>query len=253
MKTITIFILSILLSGSIHADCSFGGIYAFPTGETIQKNSLIIIEGYAHSQKIITALNKKHNVYLESTKHKVPLKVKQTLKGMYYLTQAILVPDEELVVGETYTLKIDSLKGEKLTRWNSNEKRYESIQWKVEIATDFTAPVALSNPILINKRFERYGCGPAVYADFKMQIKDSSEVLIKTELVDLDTKETYTYFIQHNNSDTISVGHDMCSGEFNYKEKGRYKIRFQLMDICGNFEPTYSEWLLFTSPYNSRF
>ncbi len=41
----------------------------------------------------------------------------------------------------------------------------------------------------------------------------------------------------------------MCSGAFNYKEKGKYKVRFSLMDICGNENNTWTTWVEFDSPF----
>ena len=170
---------------------------------------------------------------------------------MFHLTQAILTPNEKLISGRTYYLKIDNLdKYEEtlLTKWNSETNESEAISWKVEGGTDTRTPESLNQPKLVDKRTIYYGCGPAIYLDFKFQVKDESEILIKTELMDLESSESTTYCLSFKNTDTLSVGHGMCSGEFNYKENHKYKVRFSLMDVCGNENKEWTAWIEFDSP-----
>jgi hypothetical protein len=211
-----------------------------------------IIELNKTSEVILTSLNKKYPVYLESEGHKVKLNVKSTYKGLFELTQAILEPDEKLIAGRTYQLKIDKLdefESSLVSRWNSELGKDEPITWKVDGGTDTETPELLNIPELVDKRTIHYGCGPAIYADFKIQAKDESELLVKTELVDLESGESTTYFLNFDDTDTLSVGHGMCSGAFDYKENGKYKVRFSLMDICGNENEKWTAWIEFDSPF----
>lgn len=252
MKIILTILVGILLTGQTFAKCASSGIWAFPQNGVIKQNSWIMIEGYATSQKIINSLNQDYPIYLESKGHKVKLNVTSIFKGQFQLTQAILTPDEKLISSRTYTLKIDNLdKHEKtlLTKWNSDTNEKEPITWEVEGATDTEAPVLSNQSGLVNKRTVHYGCGPAIYADFKIQTRDESDVLVKTELVDLESGESTTYFLSINDSDTLSVGHGMCSGAFDYKENRKYKVRFSLMDICGNENNKWTDWIEFESPF----
>lgn len=252
MRILFTMFISIFITGQLYADCAASGLWTFPASGTIKQNSWIVIEGYSSSQKIITSLNDKYPIYLKSDGHKVRLNVKSTYKGMFELTQAILVPDEKLISGRTYQLKIDNLSEYEtslLTKWNTELGKREPIVWKVEGEADLSTPKLLNIPKLVDKRTIGYGCGPAIYADFKIQIEDDSEVLIKTELVDLKSGETNTYYLKIYESDTLSVGHGMCSGAFDFKENTKYKIRFSLMDICGNESKHWTSWIEFEGPF----
>lgn len=252
MKIITSILLTIFITGQVFADCAGDGLWAFPKTETIKQNSLIVLTGYARSQKIVTSLNKEYPIYLYSEGHKVKLKVKNIYKGMFKLTQAILEPDEKLISGRTYQLKIDNLSESEnslLSIWDSELSKKEPISWRVEEGIDTQVPELLTQPELIDKRTKYYGCGPAIHADFKIHTKDESDLLIKTELLDLENDESNIYLLSLDDVDTLSVGHGMCSGAFNYKETGRYKVRFSLMDICGNRSSEWTAWIEFDSPF----
>jgi hypothetical protein len=252
MRILLIILITAFASGQVFADCSGDGLWVFPRTETIKQNSHIVLTGYFRSQKIITSLNKKYPIYLESEGHRVKLNIKNTYKGMFELTQAILEPDEKLIAGRTYQLKIDKLdefESSLVSRWNSELGKNEPITWKVDGGTDTEIPKLLNQPELVDKRTIHYGCGPAIYADFKIQTKDESEVLVKTELVDLESGESTIYFLSFADTDTLSVGHGMCSGAFDYKANDKYKVRFSLMDICGNENNEWTAWIEFDSPF----
>lgn len=254
MRTILIILLSTIITGQVFARCTGEGLWTFPQKGTIKQNSLIVLTGYARSQKIVTSLNQKHPIYLESEGHKVKLNVKSTFKGYFQLTQAILEPSEKLIAGRTYQLRIEKLdEFEKplVSRWNSELGKDEPITWKVEGGTDTEIPELVNEPELLDKRTILLGCGSATYADFKIQTKDESQVLVKTELFDLETDESTTYFLSFDETDTLSVGHGMCSGAFDFKQNGKYKVRFALMDICGNENDKWTAWIEFDSPLNA--
>lgn len=252
MKKLTIILLFILSKSLVFADCSSSGIWAFPQTGNIKQNSLIVLTGYYNSQKIISQLNKKYPVYLESKGHKVTLTTRYTYKGMFNLTQIILKPDEKLISGKTYKLKIknlDKFESKLLKKWNSELQKYESISWKVEKGLDTIQPSFISYPKLINKTTTYFGCGPAIYSIFKFETKDENEILIKTQLVDLDNGQSNIYFLKFDKSNKLNIGHGMCSGAFMYKKNRKYKVRFQLMDICGNKNNEWTNWTEFNSPF----
>ncbi len=252
MRILLIVILSVFTINLVSADCSGNGLWAFPNTKTIKQNSIIVLTGYYRSQNIVTSLNKKYPIYLESEGHKVKLNVKSIYKGMFELTQAVLEPEEELISGRTYILIIDRLgkfKSSLLTKWNSELGKNEPIRWKVESGIDIQKPQLLGQPELVDNRMYLYGCGPAIYADFKIKAKDESDLLIKTELVDLESGKSNIYLLSFSKTDTLSVGHGMCLGAFDFKENGKYKIRFSLMDVCGNKNDEWTTWIEFDSPY----
>lgn len=252
MRILITILLSLLITGKVLAECSSGGIKVFPSTKEIKQSSRIILEGYASSQKVIELLNKDYPVYLESGNHQIKLKVLSINKGMYSLTQAILEPREKLLPGKTYFLKVDKLDDYQqgfLKKWDSEKKSYEPVSWIVGDKIDTSAPKLLATPRLVDKKTLPYGCGPAVYANFKLEAEDESDILVKTELVNITTGQKNIYYLNLHISGTLNVGHGMCSGAFSFRPQNFYKIRFNLTDNCGNSDNLWTDWIEFESPY----
>lgn len=246
-KLILLFLLTFSIS-YIKADCGWNGLNVFPKGNTIKVKSMIVVEGYGGSQKIIEELSDKYPVYLVNGKEKISLKVKETCVGQFHLTQAILFPEQSLKVGVKYTLVIENLENESgLTRWNSEKKKHESIVYTVEEGVDTEKPVFNSMPKEIDKSLIYYGCGPAIYVDFKCDVKESSEYLVKTTVKSLTSGSITTYYVEPG-KDKISIGHGMCSGEFNFVDGEEYEIEFTLVDASGNETPWTGDRIKFTRP-----
>ncbi|MEM9526045.1 MAG: hypothetical protein AAGA31_05510, partial [Bacteroidota bacterium] len=153
MRPILLVIVAIFFTGQIYADCAGSGLWTYPHSGAINQNSLIVLEGYARSQRIINSLNNKYPVYLESSGHCVQLILKSTHRGMFDITQAILIPDEKLILDRTYQLVIDNLEDDErllLMEWNSSLGGRKPIAWKVEGQTDYIAPKLLSPPELVD-------------------------------------------------------------------------------------------------------
>ena len=231
-----------------YADCSGEGLYVFPSGQTIKQNSIFVLEGYARSQNIILELNNKYPIYLKSGDKRVNLFVKEIRVGQFQLTQAILILERQLDAGFEYELFIDSLpKTESLTRYNDKTMEYESIKFTVVSGIDSDKPVLTSTPKEIDKSYALFGCGPAMSVNFDFPVKDSSEVLIKTTVKNINSGFETTYYIKSRNTQ-ISVGHRMCSGAFTYDESNNYEIEFSFMDASGNTTTWIGERIKFTKP-----
>ncbi len=240
MKKLLLLVLLPLLSLSLNADCGYNGIWVFPKGKEISKNSIFMIEGYAASQKIISNLDGNNNVYLQSENHTVKLTVEKINKGGFRLTQAILKPLEKLRVGEEYWLIIDNANDKISSVGSYNGKKNK---WIVQDKYDKKKPFWLSEmrPKLVNKSYVEYGCGPAVFAHFQVKINDDSETLVKTEVMDLKNNKSTFYYLT-SREEKIDIGHGMCSGAFSIRKDGEYKVRFDLLDASGNSYGKWSEW-----------
>lgn len=241
MKKLLILVFITFYGFSLFAKCGMSGIWVFPNGNEIAKNSMFVIEGYAMSQKTIKRLEYGNQAFLESENHIVKLNLKDIYVGGFGLTQAILKLEEDLIVGNEYTLKIDSL-----SRYDNLYKRDaygKPISWKVKNETDTKKPFWKSEirPKLLNTSYIKFGCGPEVFAHFQVKINDASETLVKTEVMNLKTKESTIYYLNSRDG-KISVGHGMCSGAFALNKNGKYQVRFDLMDASGNSYGKWSEW-----------
>jgi hypothetical protein len=248
MKKICALIIGLLLTGAVYGDCSGSGLSVFPNGQTICQNSIFVLDGYAESQEVILALNKKHPVYLMSGNKKVNLHVLEICVGDYRLTQAVLRPETELEAGLQYTMYIDSLpEYEKFTRYNKATQAYGPVIYTVISEKDTEKPQLVSKPTELKKALVLYGCGPSIYVVFSHTATDKSEMLVKTTVKSLTTRKETTYYIQPNGNQ-ISVGHGMCAGAFDFRDGEMYEIEFSFMDACGNMTAWSGERLKFSKP-----
>jgi len=250
MKTGLIILFALFLTSSAFADCEDTGIRVFPEGETLGQNSIIVLEGYAESQKIILGLNKKYPVYFKSGEKKVNLMVKEICIGQYYLTQALLTPETKLESGLEYTLCIDSLPNqEAFTRYNYKSNKLEFIKYKVVDRSDTDNPILLSKPKVLKKILEFYGCGDVDFVVFDFHVKDSSDLIIKTIVKNLASGKESAYYLEPRNNQ-IYVGHDMCSGAFVFDNSSKYEVEFSILDTSGNLTLWTGERIKFTKPTN---
>lgn len=240
MKKISIIFILLISYFNLFADCENSYITVFPNKSTIAKNSIFIIEAYGESESLINQLNKKHKIYLQSGNKKVNLIVKEILKGAKFISQAKLQPEKTLEVGLTYQIIIDSLN-------SAMSSFFSQPIYNVSKTEDLAKPNIISKPKYKNKALIHFGCGPEAYVNFTFNVKDSSELIVKTILKNLKTGKTETYYIVPKNNE-ISVGYGMCSGAFNLKEGYNYEVKFYFTDASGNGTTWKNKGIQFTAP-----
>lgn len=238
-KIILIFIYQISYF-NLFADCKNSYITVFPNKSNIAKNSIFIIEAYGESESLINQLNKKHKIYLQSGNKKVNLIVKEILKGAKFISQAKLQPEKILEVGLSYQLIIDSLNSEM-------SSFFSQPIYNVTKPMDLIKPIILSKPKYKNKALKQYGCGPEAYVNFTFNVKDSSELIVKTILKNLKTGKIYIYYLIPKDNE-VSVGYGMCSGAFNLEEGYNYEVKFYFSDASGNGTKWKNKGIQFTAP-----
>lgn len=236
-------ILAVSLAGNVLADCIGFGMNVYPASGQIKQNTRIMIVGHINDEEVIRGLNKKYPIYLQTKGHKVALEVIETCQGMYSLTQAILKPAAKLKVGETYLLKIENqpynrTKDHSITPLDGHKK----VQWLITKGNDNGLPVWSKKPVFKKTYYQMFGCGPDMFVTFEVGIKDASGVLVKTQLLDATTNKTYTYYLLPDENGLLNVGHNMCSGAFNFEKQHKYKIRFSLVDTAGNTNKKWTAW-----------
>lgn len=253
MKQLLGFLLSLLFFNQIYADCdNTGSFWVYPSNNKLNTNSLIVLNAYAGMQEVVTNLNDKYPIYLESENHRVLLEVIETHKGFLDIAQCLLSPKDSLLVGETYTLKIDSIDPFAeylLSNWNEQTKKREPFTWIVSNSVDNNNPILTEEPKIVDKRYIEYGCGPEIFVDFEMKIEDDSDILVETELIDIDSNKRRVYYLILRDKMCLSVGHGMCSGAFELSNTGFSKIRFKFLDICGNTTNEWTGWVKFENSF----
>ncbi len=241
-KLLLTILLVFLIAGQAFAICLGGTINVWPGTNTINQNSIIIVEGYGRSVDVIRKLNEKHKIYLRSGNSTIPLKVVKRYEGQFLVSQAILKPANKLIEGRSYTIHIDSLEG--LVK---EEFERAHFQWTVVKKNDSEIPKWSQSPTYINKSKISYGCGPASYVDFCVCIQDRSPVVVFSKLKELKTGRIAEYYVIPDTT-ILSIGHGMCGGEFEFEPGENYEISFSLMDASGNINDTLTKPIPFIGP-----
>lgn len=255
MKELLLFISILLAAFGVKADCDLRRMEFWPAGPNISQNSLIVIDAYKFSSKIIHQLNHEYPIYLKSGDAKVELHVKEILIGEAGLTQAILMPMNELVAGNSYQLYIENIPGNEMPStkfWNPETESYDFPIWKVTPGRDVRAPRWKIKPQEVKRTFIAYGCGPETYIYFNFQTLDQSEILIKTSVTSLSSNKTIVCYLKPNDNETLKVGREMCGGAFSFEDGEKFEVAFDLMDASGNSTTWSDHKIAFTKPGNSN-
>jgi hypothetical protein len=215
---------------------------------------MFVLEGFAGSQQVVAGLNTIYPVYLESSGDRVPLRVTDIVVGQQQLTQAVLVPTAELVVGRDYDLVIDGLPDSvRHQQADSTERTWITATYTVVEGRDTLSPTITARPTVINTPNEPLGSPraiefpPITWVRFSNTAQDESEIIVKTTVKSLLTGNESTYYIEP--IDTIMyVGSGACGAAFTFNEGKEYAVAFTFFDSAGNVTPWKGEPITFTAP-----
>ncbi len=221
--------------------CLPGGFFLWPATATISPNPFFLLEGYMYCEGVIAGLGVGHPVYLTSGRDTVRLALK-IYQGQYNQSQVLLKPVKPLVAGHTYTLHIDRLEG-----YCQEEFQSQKQSWTVLPQADLRKPAWKAKPMYHSKSLTQYGCGPAKYVNFCLCIEDESPVLVLARVKNRETGSMSESFVVPP-AVGLSLGHGMCTGEFDFKEGYSYEASFALLDAGGNQSATYTEPIPFRAP-----
>lgn len=249
MRLLALFLSVFILAPAAQAKCGSRGLYAYPSDAEISSNSLFLLEGYGLSREVLQGLNTKYPVYLLSDKgEKVNLIVKEYNEGQFYLAQALLQPEKVLDMGESYSFLIDSLpQYEALQRYNYSLEKFEKIRFTVSKAADLEKPRLKSAPVFWKEEYSMFGCGPASYVYFCMNVEDRSPLLVKATVQDMQSGKSSVYYVLTGGKE-LSLGHGMCSGSFVFEPGKEYEVQLTYMDASGNRLEEPSGKIRFSGP-----
>lgn len=229
-------------------ECAPGGLTVFPSGATLNRNPVLLIEGYGAGQPLIHKLGKQTGVYLIGNAKRIKLLVKEVRVGQFWLTQAILVPQTLLDAGVAYHLQIgETPYYHSISRWNPVTKQDEVPVYVTNTKIDAQPPAISRQPKEIGKTYIGYGCGPEVTVNFDCPVSSDESVLVKTTVKHKKTGTSATYYVQPTDRQ-IRIGHGMCSGAFRLIPADEYEVTFSLMDVSGNITLSNGLPILFRAP-----
>lgn len=235
MKKITLLLLALFIKQThVFANCGGNGIFVYPNEVYLPTNAMIMIEGYAHSAKIINEINGKYQAWLFNKYSRIKLKVIQNYSGQVSLTQTLLRPEKTPDPSIAYVLVIDSLPPEEsLNRYVNVPGEGDSIRFRFSKPADTVKPVLFSSPILIRKYDSPHFCTSSNYVKFSCPVIESSSFLVIATVKDKTTGKVITACITPNEN-SVSIGFMGCSGSIDFEDNHQYEVSFVYLDISGN-------------------
>ncbi|TGD82699.1 hypothetical protein [Hymenobacter wooponensis] len=249
MKFALVFLLALCIAHLAPAKCSTNGLSFWPASKSIKSNSVLMIEGYANSQRIIQGLGTSYEAFFQLGSQRLPLQVKEILVGQYGLTQGILKLNAHVKVGEQYELIIRG-KGAETGNAMESPTRFgrDKVFYTIEAGLDQTPPAWVAPLREKAKHYVEMGCGPEVSVQFTGVVHEQSEYLVKAAVKDLSSGKTTVYYLQPDKTGLVSVGHGMCAGAFELEKGKSFAATFSLLDASGNSTPWVGPTVLFTRP-----
>ena len=218
--------------------------------KNISSNTKFILNGTFSSQSTIKTLNIDHPIYLTSRNHKVKLDVEEILEGMNNITQALLKPSEDLIVGESYNLHIDEDELKRLSHWDAKKRMRVPMRLTVSKEKDTVPPLWDHIPRFKENLRHAYYNGLAVWSIFEFGVVDSTPIIILTELHNNTTNEMYSQYLHLDINSELYIGHNQCYGSFTFLKDNQYEVRFKLMDYSGNKDKYWTDWIPIENPMN---
>lgn len=227
MRALLVGLLVFPLAAS--ADCmSLSWAVSPPAGSTVPLNARFVLEGFGTAQDTVAKIASR-NPRLVSESARLALEVIEVHVGEMGITQAVLKPRGALKPGTKYTLEFDDqqrdrffLRGDQKPSWTAGPP-------------DRVAPVWGSAPSPEPGRVAQMGCGPDIQAQVRLDVSDTSAVLIRARVKD-GTASEREYLLTPRSGAALGIGHGMCSGAFKLPE-GAWTLELSAVDAAGNITP----------------
>ncbi|MCP4692186.1 MAG: hypothetical protein GY859_29340 [Desulfobacterales bacterium] len=229
-----------------NAKCAFTRFWLWPDLGDIPINAVFILQGYGSLQDVVESMDEK-SAYLQSGKHRTPLLPRRIYRGEMRISLVVLAPKEPLKAGVTYKLHAPSIEPGALDHYVAGGRK--DYEWRVTPAADTTAPAFLAEPRVEKQRYIRYGCGPEVEVDVRVETSDENSVFAEVELKKIDRPDmaSASYLLPARKG-IVTIGHGMCSGAFRLTPDAKYEARITLVDIAGNRSSASSGGFNFIGP-----
>lgn len=168
----------------------------------------------------------------------VPLRIETAFTGEMHKEQVVLVPARALSANSQYQLRLPGAP--------------KPFPVRIGATADTTPPVWREAPRVHESHYTPFGCGPAVGVAIEVQVRDDGpQLFVRASVVASDRAtegpRPVSYMLVPQNS-RITIGHDMCSGEFRLQRKIRYQVQLTAVDLAGNETPAPGPPLTIVGP-----
>jgi hypothetical protein len=227
--------LTLLCAAPAAARCKTDGIFVFPSpGAVIPMNARFILEGAGKQKKRVAALVGQ-TLILRSSDSRVPaitVSVKAGWESQRARTAVVLLPNSQLTAGREYTLQIEkALPGYVVL----NDFATETLSWKAAPVADTTPPRFQTRPVIAEGRSERDRDGISSHMKLKAELIEDSPAyfLVRLTAIAKPGSAKQLYPVPINGGEGL-VGHDACSGGFQFDSDMPYRLEVETYDSAGN-------------------
>ena len=235
--------LALTLTGRARADCASGAVWAWPEpNEPLDRAGRIVLDAYGTDRAWVLDVGRL-SPRLAGGGRTVPLRVVESHVGSFEVAQVVLAPDQPLRPGAIYRLVLDGRPTPEV--WNGQKN--VPLEWSVASASSSAPPRFRSAPRFDRTSFTGFGCGPAIYAHFVVDIDAPDRVLFRVRAEPLAGGATVEYLVPATDG-VLDVGHGMCSGPFTLTASAQYRITISAVDAAGRETPAPGGAIVVTGP-----
>jgi hypothetical protein len=227
-----------LCAADAAAKCKTDGIFVFPApGAVVPLNVRFILEGAGKEKKRVNGLVGQ-TLVLRSNDRNAPsitVTVKAGWESQRSRTAVVLLPSSPLLPGREYSLMIDKqLPGYKVL----NDDVAETLTWKSAPVADTTPPKFQTRPVVADGRSDRDRDGISSHIRLKAEIIEDSPVyyVVRVSAIAKPGSPKQVYPVPINGGEAL-IGHDACSGGFQFDSDMPYRLEVETYDSAGNKSP----------------
>lgn len=232
--TAVLALVSLSSLGARAADlCTKDGISLFPApGAVVPTNVQFFIEGTGEVQTRVQELLGSDVVRLVATGHDaIPLKPEKGFVSQMGRVAVRLKPLKALEANVEYTLALPpSMSGVTIL----NDRLGGSLRWLAGVGPDKKSPQYRQKPSSSEGLYVKDLNGLRRQLKLRTQVEEMSSVYF---LVSMErarggsARQQYPVFLD---TETLTVGHDACNGNFAFDDGRAYRLTFELFDAAGN-------------------
>jgi hypothetical protein len=217
------------------AKCKTDGIFVFPApGAVIPLNARFILEGAGKEKKRVSALVGQ-TLILRSKEANVPaitVQVKAGWESQRSRVAVVLLPSTQMLPGREYSLLIDKQMPNYVIL---NDDALDTLTWKSAPVADTTPPKFQVRPNVAEGIVSRDKDGISSWMKIRaLLIEDSpAYFVVRVSNIAKPGSPKQLYPVPINGGEAL-LGHDACSGSFQWESDWPYRLEIETYDSAGN-------------------
>lgn len=227
--------VALLVALPAAAKCKTDGIFVFPSpGAVVPLNVRFILEGAGKDKKRVAGLVGQTLILRSSDSRAAPVSVtvKAGWESPRARTAVVLLPNSQLLPGREYSLMIDKqLPGYRVL----NDNALDTLTWKSAPVADNTPPRFQTRPVVAEGISDRDKDGVSNYIKLKAELIEESPAyyLVRVSSIAKPGTPKQLFPVPINGGEAL-VGHDACSGGFQFESDMPYRLELETYDSAGN-------------------